>query len=336
MNILLVGAGVRGGVWKRVCEETPDVELVGVVDSDPSRGDTDLSAALAAATEAVIVATPPKSHYEIVTAALSAGKHVLCEKPLSEDLAEVDAMIRQADERGLHLLVGMNFRYLSTSQRIRDVVRAGELGALSHAQFSYIRHRDGTRTDLNDYPLTMPYPMLYEQSIHHFDLLRYCYGAEVTSLVADSWRPSWSTYEGECSVSVLLRFEGGIHVNYVGTWTAGWNRMSFSWRSEFESGVLLQRAQFDELERVEFEPELAISGPRFKSIEDAEKARAERLEPCVPFVDDSRRLLRELVDGARGIEEPVTTARDHVKSLRLVTACIESAETGGWVDVTRT
>lgn len=345
VRVLLVGAGVRGCTWSRVVSDTPGVGLVGVVDQDRSRARravetsaqhgvvaTDLATALrATAPDAVIVATPPSSHHTLVSEALSAGCHVLCEKPVSEDIGEVVDLVAQADERGLHLLVGMNFRYLSTSQRIHDYARGGQLGALSHAQFSYLRNRDGHRSDLNEYTMKMLHPLLLEQSIHHFDLIRYCYDSEVSALVADSWKPSWSCYEGDCCASVLFRLENGARVNYLGTWTASWNKMSFCWRSDFESGALIQRSQFDDLVRVEFRPELGLSGPRFKTGPEAEPVIVEELEPCTAFFDDSRGLLLELVRAVGGRVEPVTTARDHLRSLGIVQACIESLETGTWV-----
>ena len=345
VRIALVGAGVRGRDWARVCHDSSDVELAAVVDSDPERAGRvveELGATTAAVSsepegiecDAVIVATPPASHHALVTGAIDAGRHVLCEKPLSEDLAEVEDMTRRAEEAGRTLLVGMNFRYLATSQRIRRYAEGGELGRLGFAQFSYVRHRDGRRADLNDYPLTMRYPMLYEQSIHHFDLIRYCYRTEVEALVADSWRPSWSTYESDCSVSALMRLANGARVDYLGTWTAAWNELQFSWRSDFEHGALVQREQFDDLVRVDFDPELALTGPNFKRAGEGEPARPEELPPCRPFLDDSRRLLDELVAAVRGEAEPVTTARDHLRSLAIVEACIESFETGRWVRLT--
>ena len=341
IRVVLVGVGVRGRVWAAICAEAPGVALVGIVDQDRSAAESvseegdfyeDFASALEECRpDAVIIATPPDTHYAIGKAALSAGKHVLCEKPLSEDMDEVVDLVTTAEAQGVQLLVGMNFRYLSTSQRIRQYVKGGELGALSYAQFSYVRYRDGRRSDLNNYPLTMSYPMLFEQSIHHFDLLRYCYGLEVESLVADSFRPAWSSYENDCCVSVLFRFESGIRVNYQGTWTAAWNKMSFDWRSEFASGVLVQRSQFDDLVRVDFDPGLGLSGRRFKSAEESEKPKVEDLPPCIPFVDDTRLLLQEFVGAIRGELEPTTTGRDHLKTLSLVRAAIESIESGRWV-----
>lgn len=328
------------------------MRLVGVVDRDEAKArgvvldegagspdseifcSSDFRAALKTAQpDVVVVATPPDSHHALVLEALANRVHVLCEKPVSEDLAEVVEMVTRAEALGLQLTVGMNFRYLATSQRIREYATGGRLGSLSHAQFSYVRHRAGERRDLNDYPMRMPYPMLFEQSIHHFDLIRYCYDTEVESLVADSWRPSWSSYEGDCCVSALLRLRNGARVNYQGTWTASWNRMSFSWRSEFERGVLLQRSQFDDLVRVDFRPELGLSGSRFKTETEAEVPVPEALPACTPFIDDSGMLLEEFVGAVRGDRHGLTTGRDHLRSLALIQACMDSVETGEWVDL---
>ena len=344
-RVLLVGAGVRGAMWARVISEAPDATLAGIVDRDESRArrardsyapdalvERDFASALDhARADAIVIATPPDSHHSLASQAFERGLDVLCEKPLSDELDEVLDLIVRAESAGRHLLVGMNFRYLPTSQRIRHYVRSGELGALSYAHFTYHRQRDGNRDDLNDYVMTMAHPMLLEQSIHHFDLLRYCYDAEVESLVCDAWRPSWSTYEGDCCVSVLFRFENGVHANYLGTWTAAWNRMDFRWRSEFERGALIQREQFEDLVRIDFDRGLGLRGPNFKGDAEAEQPVAEALAPCTAFVDDTRGLLDEFLRAHRGEAEPRTTARDHLKSLLLVQACIESLESGGWV-----
>ena len=347
VRIVLVGAGVRGAIWTRVIAEEPDATLAGIVDRDEARAGRardnhapgalvvrDFASALEeAGADAVVIATPPASHHALVSRALAHRLHVLCEKPLSEDLEEVVDLIARAKAARCHLLVGMNFRYLPSSQRIRRYVRNGQLGALSHAHFTYHRQRDGNRDDLNDYVMSMAHPMLLEQSIHHFDLLRYCYDAEVESLVCDTWRPSWSTYAGDCCVSVLFRFENGVRANYLGTWTAAWNRMDFRWRSDFERGSLIQREQFDDLVRVDFDHGLGLRGPNFKGAGEAEAPVVEPLRPCTPFVDDTRELLNEFLRAVRGEEEPVTTGGDHFESLLVVHACMESLGSGRWVEM---
>ena len=344
-RILLIGAGVRGAKWARVIAEAPDATLACIVDLDDARArrardehapgtpvERDFASALThIAADAVVIATPPDSHHSLVSQAFEQGLDVLCEKPLSDEMDEVLDLIARADAAGRHLLVGMNFRYLPTSQRIRHYARSGELGALSYGHFTYHRQRDGNRHDLNDYVMTMAHPMLLEQSIHHFDLLRYCYDAEVESLVCDTWRPSWSTYEDDCCVSVLFRFENGVRANYLGTWTAAWNRMDFRWRTEFEDGALIQREQFEDLVRVDFDRGLGLRGSNFKGGAEAETPVPEPLAPCAAFIDDTRELLAEFLRAVRGEAEPVTTARDHLKTLLVVQACIESMEKGGWM-----
>ena len=344
-HILLAGAGVRGAKWARVIAEAPDATLAGIVDLDEARArrardeyapdapvEREFASALAhVAADAVVIATPPDSHHSLVSQAFDRGLDVLCEKPLSDEMDEVLDLIARADAAGCSLLVGMNFRYLPTSQRIRHYARSDELGALSYGHFTYHRQRDGNRQDLNDYVMTMAHPMLLEQSIHHFDLLRYCYDAEVESLVCDTWRPSWSTYEDDCCVSVLFRFENGVRANYLGTWTAAWNRMDFRWRTEFEGGALIQREQFEDLVRVDFDRGLGLRGSNFKGDAEAEIPVREPLAPCTAFIDDTRELLTEFLRAVRGEAEPVTTARDHLKTLLVVQACIESEQTGGWV-----
>ena len=114
--------------------------------------------------------------------AFKKGKHVICEKPLTEKLNESIQLYKASLTYKLKLMVGMNFRYLSTSHHIRNVVSNSELGPIGFANFNYIRNRNGNRTDLNKYPLTMDHPMLLEQTIHHLDLLRYCYMSEVNSV----------------------------------------------------------------------------------------------------------------------------------------------------------
>lgn len=344
-RILLAGAGVRGAKWARVIAEAPDARLAGIVEIDESRARRareayapaaglrpDLASALEdIEADAVVIATPPDTHHSLASQAFARGLDVLCEKPLSDEIDEVVDLIANADAAGRHLLVGMNFRYLPTSQRIRRYAQSGELGALSYGHFMYHRQRDGNRHDLNDYVMTVAHPMLLEQSIHHFDLLRFCYDAEVESLVCDTWRPLWSTYDDDCCVSVLFRFENGVRANYLGTWTAAWNRMDFRWRTEFENGALIQREQFEDLVRVDFDRDLGLRGSNFKGDAEAETPVPEALAPCTAFIDDTRELLAEFLSAVRGESEPVTTARDHLKTLLVVRACIESMERGGWV-----
>jgi len=80
--------------------------------------------------EAVAVATPVSTHYELADAALRAGKHVLVEKPLAGSSKQAVKLIREAAERGLVLMPGHTFLYSSPVTMIRDIIASGELGEI--------------------------------------------------------------------------------------------------------------------------------------------------------------------------------------------------------------
>jgi predicted dehydrogenase len=96
-----------------------------------SRDDVDL----------VDVCTPGSSHAEISIAALEAGKHVLCEKPLANTVEEARAMAAAAERAaagGVRAMVGFNFRRVPAVALARELVAAGRLGALRHVRAAYL------------------------------------------------------------------------------------------------------------------------------------------------------------------------------------------------------
>ena len=82
--------------------------------------------------EAVIIASPQDTHCEIALAALARGKHVLCEKPLGLDLAECRKMVEAAEKSGCANMTGFNYIRTPASQLAREIVDAGEIGAITY------------------------------------------------------------------------------------------------------------------------------------------------------------------------------------------------------------
>ncbi|MFI1171321.1 Gfo/Idh/MocA family protein [Streptomyces melanogenes] len=90
----------------------------------------------------VDVCTPGDSHAEIAIAALEAGKHVLCEKPLANTVAEAEAMVeaaRKARERGQLAMVGFNYRRVPAVAHARRMIAQGRLGVLRHLRVTYLQ-----------------------------------------------------------------------------------------------------------------------------------------------------------------------------------------------------
>ncbi|HZX39222.1 MAG TPA: Gfo/Idh/MocA family oxidoreductase [Streptomyces sp.] len=90
----------------------------------------------------VDICTPGDSHAEIAIAALEAGKHVLCEKPLANSVAEAEAMVTAAErarERGQLAMVGFNYRRVPAIAYARRLIAEGRLGTLRHVRFTYLQ-----------------------------------------------------------------------------------------------------------------------------------------------------------------------------------------------------
>ncbi|KRV48030.1 dehydrogenase [Wenjunlia vitaminophila] len=90
----------------------------------------------------VDICTPGDSHAEIALAALAAGKHVLCEKPLANSVAEAEAMAEAAAEaraRGVVAMVGFNYRRVPALAYARELVRRGRIGTLRHVRAAYLQ-----------------------------------------------------------------------------------------------------------------------------------------------------------------------------------------------------
>ena len=92
--------------------------------------------------DVIDIVTPGDSHAEIAIAALDAGKHVLCEKPLANTVDEAIAMADAAEraaERGVFAMVGFTYRRLPATAFARDLVAAGKIGELRQVRASYLQ-----------------------------------------------------------------------------------------------------------------------------------------------------------------------------------------------------
>jgi predicted dehydrogenase len=88
------------------------------------------------------ICTPGDMHAEIAIAALEAGKHVLCEKPLANTVTEAEAMVAaaaKANARGVRSMVGFNYRRVPAIALARQLVEEGRLGQIRHVRAQYLQ-----------------------------------------------------------------------------------------------------------------------------------------------------------------------------------------------------
>ncbi|CAM3928886.1 Gfo/Idh/MocA family protein [Alkalicoccus chagannorensis] len=91
--------------------------------------------------DAVIISTPNKFHSQITIAALEAGVHVLCEKPMAMSAGEAQAMTAAADKTGKTLMIGYHYRSMREAQAAKTLIDAGEIGTPMVARVQALRRR---------------------------------------------------------------------------------------------------------------------------------------------------------------------------------------------------
>jgi predicted dehydrogenase len=186
------------------------------------------------------------------------------------------------------------------------------------ARYIYWIHRDGLRPGGNRYPLWMDHPMLLEQTIHHLDLFRYTYGSEVKWIWCKSHNPSWSRYENDATALAVLELENGLLINYCGTWMGQSRVNEFQWRTDFSEGAILQTDIYSEL---------------FMAKAGEQTWQRVEVPPDAAYIDDTRQLLKGVIDALADGRPPQPSAGDNLRTLALVFACIESSATGERIEM---
>ena len=140
VNIVIVGAGGIARTHGSSLMCISGANIVGVVDPNTERAETLASTVGATAYEnledcvdeadVVYILTPPSTHRELALKAIQAGKHVVCEKPISISLDDAEAMVQAAKQADVKLMIAFNNRFRKGFNRLREMVNAGTLGKL--------------------------------------------------------------------------------------------------------------------------------------------------------------------------------------------------------------
>lgn len=330
VNVVQAGLGSWGRSWIGLLSEGSGIGMAAVVDPDPGArqaaegvpGYAVLEEALAEIEcDAVLVASPPSTHHTVAKAALEAGKHVLCEKPLATSLEDAFDLVEIADRAQRVLMVSQNYRYNALFRALQRVVKGGHLGELASIRISCSRD---TRTLFapDDFRYSIRHPYVLDMSIHHFDLIRAATGRDVCGVFARSWRVPDSPFSHHPAVAAILDLEGGVPVVYEGDWATRGPETSWNgeWEIVGEMGRLLWRG--DTEDRGEGEVLLQGWGEEPRPVEQGNLAFVER--------EATLQSLRVAVEDG---EVPETAAADNLKSLAVVIGCVGSIEEGGPVDV---
>jgi predicted dehydrogenase len=172
IGIAIVGFGYWGPNIVRNIIARPEFRLLGLCELDANRSadfsgrhpgiriESDLDTLLLdPEIQAVAIATPPRTHHGLVRRALEAGKHVLVEKPLATEVTDAEDLIALAEEKGRTLMPGHTFLYSPAVNKVRDLIRSGEIGEVYFVTSSRMNlglyQRDGVISDLAPHDLSI-------------------------------------------------------------------------------------------------------------------------------------------------------------------------------------
>ncbi|MDE5442471.1 Gfo/Idh/MocA family oxidoreductase [Bradyrhizobium sp. CSA207] len=187
LGIGVVGYGYWGPNLVRNFSINPTARVVSVSDLDPGRLGAmgQVYPGVATTTryddllkdtsiDAIAIATPVHTHYELAIAALRAGKHVLVEKPLAPSAELVIRLIDEADRRGLTLMVDHTFLYTPAVQKIRELLLKRELGD--------IYYYDSTRSSLGLFQKDVN--VIWDLAVHDISIIDHIFDEEPIAVSA--------------------------------------------------------------------------------------------------------------------------------------------------------
>jgi predicted dehydrogenase len=220
LGVAVVGYGYWGPNLARNVMERPETKLVALCDSEPMRRAA-FSARIPSvptvenldevlhdpSVDALVVATPPHTHYDIVRRALNAGKHVLVEKPLATTTDHARELIDIADEQGLVLMPGHTFVYSPAVEKVRQLIADGVLGEIYFVTSS--------RMNLGKYQSG---GVILDLAPHDLSILLYLLGDRIVSVAASARSVFRSGVPETAFLSV--GFDRGTAANVQISWLA--------------------------------------------------------------------------------------------------------------------
>ena len=185
MRAAVIGSGFMGRVHTEALRRLGNIEVVPVHGRDPAA----LRVALAdPSIHAVHICTPNAAHFPMAKAALEAGKHVLCEKPLAISSEEGAELVELAVHKKLRNCTCHNLRYYPMVQHMRCMREAGDLGEILVAQGTYSQDWLLYDTDWNwriESEAGGPSRVMADIGSHWCDMAEHITGLRITRLCAD-------------------------------------------------------------------------------------------------------------------------------------------------------
>jgi UDP-N-acetyl-2-amino-2-deoxyglucuronate dehydrogenase len=292
---------------------------------------SDLAAFLADPELAIVtIATPSGAHFEPAMAALKAGKHVICEKPLEITTARIDELTEAAAASGKTLAAILNRRFNPAMAAFKQACAQHRFGKLTSASCYIKWFRDQAYYDSAGWRGTRALDgggALMNQGIHAIDALLYLAGP-VRSVQANTACLAHERIEVEDTAVAILEFANGARGVIEGS-TCNWSRSGHPARIQLcgsEGSVFLADESFELWDFKHTLPEDA--GIHAKLMRGSESGLGANDPKAIHFLQHQRNF-EEVIHAIREGREPSTSATEARKSVALIQAIYASAANGG-------
>ena len=266
--------------------------------------------------DAIVIGSPTPTHLELLDAAIDAGVHALCEKPIDLDLAKVDAMLPKATEAKINISLGFNRRFDPNFEAIHDRVKAGELGTLEQLVISSRDPGPAPR----EY-IAVSGGIFRDMTIHDFDMARYFVPeiVEVTARGANTFCDYIKEENDYDSVNVIMRGSNDELITIINSRHAAYG--------------------YDQrLEAFGTEGMLIASNMAKTTVRSYTKNHTEQRDPYMEFFLERyaisyRRELALFVESVQTGKQLNPSYKDGREALFLAEAALESAKTGKTINL---
>jgi predicted dehydrogenase len=334
-KVVLVGCGAMSKEWIRVATSIPNLELVGLVDIFEQNARTraaefnlehvHIGSSLSEMLEllkpdVVFDCSVPEAHFDVALEAFKHGAHVLAEKPLADSLARAIEMVNAASQSNRVHAVMQNRRFDQNILRVKQFLESGEIGNVTtiNADFFIAAHFGGFRD-------SMAHVLLLDMAIHTFDQARFMTGSDPVSVYCLEFNPKDSWYAQGSSAHCIFEMTNGMVFNYRGSWCS--EGFHTTWESDWRIIGTRGTLRWDGGKQPKAQI-VSETGAFFSKHHELELPQLEH-----PIQNGHEGLIRDFIVKLECNQPQATTASDNIKSLAMVFAAIESAETGERVAV---
>lgn len=279
--------------------------------------------------DAVSICTPNHLHAKLSAAALRAGKHVLCEKPMALSLEESSEMILAAEDSGKTLMIGHNQRLLPAHRKAKEILESGQLGKILFFQSNF-KHSGPENWGINKSNSTWffsksqaHFGVFGDLGSHKLDIIRYLTSSEVdeistTAMTVDKKYDNGEFIDIEDTAISMFRMKNGLE-GYMNVSWCNYGPEDNSTVVYCQKGVMKIYGDFPD--------DMVLE------MKDGSKMRYEVGRIVTNSNQLSSGIINEFVDSILKNRKPLITGNDGHNTLAVIVAGLKAANTRKWEKV---